>query len=154
MKKLHIANIGAVCISCSVIFAGTAIAITKPNPTTLTFSASELETLFGGDVPKMIGPHPVIMSREEAEQVEGKVVPVVVVGVSTVVGAGVAAVRGDNILVGAAQGALVGVATVAGGGLAGTLVGGSAATTIGSTVSGGWFTVATEAACYACHKPN
>lgn len=46
------------------------------------FNEKELEQLFGAGqtIPQWIGPHRVVMSLEEAEQVEGEIFPAIIIG--------------------------------------------------------------------------
>lgn len=61
------------------------------------FTQQELDILFGegAQIPNYIGPHRVVMSLEEAQQVEGELAPLIVIGLGAIGGAGNAAIQGN-----------------------------------------------------------
>ena len=89
------------------------------------FTQQELDILFGegAQIPKYIGPHRVVMSLEEAQQVEGELAPLIVIGLGAIGGAGNAAIQGNNVFAGALTGAAVGGGAVVTGGMAGAIFG-------------------------------
>ena len=94
------------------------------------FTQQELDILFGegAQIPKYIGPHRLVMSLEEARQIEGEaapIVPLILIGFGF--GAAEAAWRGENVLIGGAQmGATVG----------GGILGGMGARALGAGLRG------------------
>jgi hypothetical protein len=129
------------------------------------FTTEELETLFGEDgaIPQMIGPHRVVMSLEEAEQIEGEVAPLVLIAIGAGTGALGAWGAGQNPWVGAlvggagGAGAWLGAAGAAavGAGVTGQTIGGA----IGGGLVGAQFTALTNlggggggGGCASCHQ--
>lgn len=142
----------------TIILAGAALLFASVTPVRTqaesledVFSKEELEILFGagGRIPQRIGPHRVVMSMEEASQVEGEVPPlIVIIGAATILGGAFAGgsqalVSGGNVARGAAAGAGSGAGSFVGG-----LFGGAGGAIAGGAIGG----TATAAACSACHS--
>jgi len=126
-----------------------------------SFTAEELDILFGesGSIPSMIGPHRVVMSLDEAKQVEGEnpaiVIPIVIGAIGGGIGGGMtAADQGGSIGYGIAIGAISGgvggafipVGSGAWGAAAGGIAGATAGTATGLALGG------SNGACYGCHQ--
>ena len=137
----------------SLLAAGMVPAASHAESLQDVFTQEELDTLFGegAQIPKYIGPHRVVISLEEARQIEGQAIPVIIwaIGARIVIGgaagAYISSQNGANPYYGAAVG-----------GLAGGLAGGVGHLASGAGVWGGVIGAGagagTAALCYVCHQ--
>ena len=129
----------------SLLAAGMVPAASHAESLQDVFTQEELDTLFGegAQIPKYIGPHRVVMSLQEAQQIEGEALPKFLIGfyIGGFVGAGVDAATNPNSTKGSrTRSALIwgiggGVGGAPGGFIAGPIAGGAA-----------------QVGCNACHE--